>query len=339
MRQTLTGWGVWRRPAVLCPASLLLLLVVATDASLGAPSPSVETTPPSDQELREQAAQGMAVLMNGNPDAALVYFRRIQQEDPESPLGYLFEADALWWKVYLTIGNLVDPDVFDVTGDRRSPLEARFTQVNNLAIAKAEARLKAHQDEARNCLYEGMAYALRARAAGLHDEDLATARAGKRMRNLLLRAVQLDPQLTDAYLGLGIYNYFVDTLPTLVKMLKFLIGLPGGDREVGLKQMREVATHGELAKAEAQFYLAKDFSRTSERQYAKSLELFKQLEQQYPGNMLWKLLVGSLEIKQGNTIEGEANYRAVADRTQGPQSEVDQAIHRAAVEALRRRGK
>ncbi len=281
----------------------------------------------------------MYILMNGNPDGAIQVFHQIQQKAPESPIGYLFEADALWWKVYLTIGNLIDPDVFDVTGDRSSPLEIGFATANDKAIAKAEALLKAHQDQARNCLYEGMAYALRARQAGLHDEDLATARAGKRMRALLLKAVQLDPHLTDAYLGLGIYNYFVDTLPTLVKMLKFLILLPGGDRELGLNQIRTAATQGQLAKAEAQFYLAKDFSRSSEQQYAKSLELFQQLERQYPNNMLWKLLVGSLEIRHGRAAQGEAKYREVTDRTGGAQSEVDQAIHRAAQEALKRRGK
>ena len=49
---------------------------------------------PADPELRETARRGIAVLMNGDPDGAIEVFRQIQKADPQSPLGYLFEADV-----------------------------------------------------------------------------------------------------------------------------------------------------------------------------------------------------------------------------------------------------
>jgi hypothetical protein len=283
------------------------------------------------------ARDGMRVLMNGDPDQAIKLFQQIQREDPESPVGYLLEADATWWKIYLTIGNLIDPDVFDVANKQKSAYDSDFERVLNVAISKAEINIQAKRDLARNYLYEGLGYGLRARFTGLRDSDLPTARAGKKMRSLLLQAVQTDPTLNDAYLGLGIYNYFVDTLPTIVKMLKFLIGLPGGSRDVGLQQLQRAANQGDLVRSEAKFYLAKDYSRGTEQQYAKSLELFSQLEQEYPDNMLWKLVVGSLDIRLGRAAEGEARYRAVLSRTRGAQSEVNQVLHRQAKEAISRR--
>jgi tetratricopeptide (TPR) repeat protein len=204
-------------------------------------------------------------------------------------------------------------------------------------IRRAEAGVKANQDVARNLLYEGMAYGLLARFYGLRDNDLPTARAGKKMRSILLQALSLDPNLTDAYLGLGIYNYFVDTLPTIVKMLRFLIGLPGGSRETGLEQLQSVASKGDLASGEAQFYLAKDFSRNSERQYEKSLSLFQELASKYPSNMLWQLVVGSLQIRLGHVEQGEGLYREVLARSAQTDTEVAKAIHAQAQQALSRR--
>lgn len=289
-----------------------------------------------DKEDREMAREGIALLMNGDPDAAIESFHQIQRADPQSPLGYLFEADATWWKIYLTTGNLVDPDVFDVTRSSTSPYDAHLEDLVNVAIRNAARRVDAHQDEASNLLYEGMAYGLRGRLYGLRDSDLPTARAGKRMRALLLKAVGQDPNLNDAYLGLGIYNYFVDTLPTIVKLLKFLIALPGGDRETGLEQLQRASEHGELMRDEATFYLAKDFSRPNERQYAKSLELFHELAHNYPKNMLWILVEGSLEIRLGHQAQGEALYRRAFTSTAGMNSEVEKAIHAEARRALSR---
>ena len=182
-----------------------------------------------------------------------------------------------------------------------------------------------------------MAYGLKGRFYGLRDNDLPTARAGKKMRALLLTALKMDPSLEDAYLGLGIYNYFVDTLPTIVKMLKFLIGLPAGGRELGLEQLRRATDKGDLVRDEAKFYLAKDFSRRSEAEFDESLELFQQLAHAYPDNMLWTLLSGSLEIRLGRAEQGEDLYREALAKTARTKSEVGQALHREARKALLRR--
>ena len=303
-------------------SALVLLTALAASPILGQTSPSS-----ADRPLLEIARGGMNLLMNGDPDAAIERFDEIRRQDPDSPLGYLFEADAYWWKIYLTTGNLVDPDVFDVVSKDTSPYDRTFESFARTAVSKAEIRLQTRQNLARNLLYEGMTYGLWARYYGLRDNDLPTARAGKKMRALLLQALKLDPGFKDAYLGLGIYNYFVDTLPAIVKMLRFLIGLPGGNRELGIQQMEIAAREGDLVRGEAKFYLAKDYSRRSEQQYAKSLELFRELSAEYPQNLLWKLVIGSLQIRLGHVQEGENTYRGVLAASAGRRSEAEAAIH------------
>jgi len=306
----------------------------ADPASGSGTSPQIQA---EKTESRQTALRAMDKLMDGDLDGATAGFRRIEQSDPESPLGYLLEADASWWKIYLTEGDLVDPDVFEARSEATTPYDEDFKRSDELAIRKAEIHLHAHQDEAGNYFSEGLAYGLRSQLEALRDHALATARAGKKLRNLSLEALKLDPNLNDAWFGVGLYNYFVDTLPTYVKMLRFLIMLPGGDRVEGLRQMEQAMNKGQLVAAEARFHLGKNYSRPFDRQYARSLELFRQLQRQYPHNPLWDLLVGSVELRLGQDKEGEALYRKVLAETANPKADIWIPLHQQAERALARR--
>jgi tetratricopeptide (TPR) repeat protein len=310
----------------------LLLLALAVGGSRNALA-----RPSLDDEDRAKGRHGLDLMMDGDLEGAIAVFKEIQKNDPDSPLGYLLEADATWWRIYYATANLIDPDVFAATDLPSTPFDAHFEDLINISIAKSEARIKSQQEVARSYLYEGMAYALRARLAGLRDKDLPTARAGKKMRALLLKSLALDPGLTDAYLGVGIYNYFVDTLSAIVKILRWFIGLPGGSRVEGLRQMQLAAEKGDLTRTEAKFYLAKDYSRQNERQYERSVKLFRELEREYPHNPLWPLVISSLYCRMGQAERCDAGYHEVYNRTAGAQNEVEKALRRAARQALQRR--
>ena len=286
---------------------------------------------------QEVAVCGMNRLMDGDFDHSMEIFRQIQKSDPESPLGYLLEADANWWKIQLTEANLIDPEGFEPLSEATTSYDGDFWRLDELAVWKAEARIKAHQDEARSYCYEGLAYALRARLEAFRYHALATALAGKKCRNLSLAALKLDPNLNDAYFGVGLYNYLVDTLPTYVKMLRFLILLPGGNRLDGLRQIQQAMEKGQLVTGEAKYHLAQNYSRPMDRQFARSQELLRQMEQQYPHNPLWKLLAGSIELRMGNVTEGQTLYRQVIDETANSQSEIWKPLHQQAERALARR--
>jgi tetratricopeptide (TPR) repeat protein len=293
--------------------------------------------PSQDEDDRAYGRHGLDLMMDGDLEGAIRVFKEIQKKDPQSPVGYLLEADAVWWRIYYSTANLVDPDVFAATDLPSTPYDAHFEDLLTITIAKSQGRIESDQEVARGYLYQGMAYALRARLTGLRDKDLPTARAGKKMRTLLLKALELDPNLTDAYLGVGIYNYFVDTLSAIVKILRWFIGLPGGSRVEGLKQMQLAAEKGDLARTEAKFYLAKDYSRQNERQFERSMQLFRELEREYPRNPLWPMLIASLHCRMGHGQECDAGYRDVYNRTAGATNEVEKALHSAARHALQRR--
>jgi len=61
----------------------------------------------------------------------------------------------------------------------------------------------------------------------------------------------------DANLGLGLYNYYVDTLSALAENPGIFMGIPGGNKSVGLRQLETASTLGELTQMEARFNMAK----------------------------------------------------------------------------------
>jgi len=311
------------------------LLLIGSALGLG-PSPLAAKAqdPSRDADDRERARPGFNLLMDGDADAAISVFRQIQQSDPQSPIGYLLEGEAIWWKIYYSTAHLLDPDVFDVASVDVSPYDFHYFDLVRVATMRAEAGIRAQQDVARNTLYEGMAHALTAHLDGLRGKDFSTARAGKKMRALLLSAINMDPTLTDANLGLGIYDYFVDTLPIPMKVLRVLGDLPPGNRTLGLQLIQKTAEHGDLLRGEAKFYLAKNDSRESENRHRQSLELFQELARDYPHNPLWPLLSASRLARLGQSQQADALYREVFRVTAKKNSQPDRAVHLAARELL-----
>ena len=263
--------------------------------------------------LPADALFGQEQLYSGRTDRAVAFFRRLQSREPESPLGYLLEANALWWKTYCASCEFRWGTV-DAWQRPAQPEDRIYFALVDRAVELAEAELR-RADSAEMHLYAGMGWALRARLLGLHGERLETARAGVRAREHFRRALQLDPQLADAQMGLGLYNYFVDTLSPIVKVLRFLLGIPGGNKQEGIRQLEIAASEGKLTATEARFYLAKNL-RNYDQQYARAIELMEPLVRQYAQNALFRLMLADLYAHAGRQQEARSELlraRALAE--------------------------
>jgi tetratricopeptide (TPR) repeat protein len=225
-------------------------------------------------------------------------------------LGYLLEADARWWKLYCAACQITSDALVDAW--RRPKLESdrEYFRLTDRAIETAERQIR-QRDTAEMRFYAGMGYAMRGRLLGLRNEYRATAGAGKRMREHLARAVELDPDLADAYLGLGLYNYYVDTLSPFAKIFRVFMGLPGGNKKDGMKQLGLAAAKGQLISVEAQFYLAKCL-RNYDRDYARSAGLFEKLVESYPANPIFRIMLAGDFIRTNELDRAEREFEAVA---------------------------
>ena len=93
-------------------------------------------------------------------------------------------------------------------------------------------------------LYLGAAYGIRVQYHAQRTEYFAAARDGKRINQALERTLALDPDLADANAGLGLYQYYADIAPSVLKIVRWFLGLPGGDRLQGGAHPDEVTPDG-----------------------------------------------------------------------------------------------
>jgi tetratricopeptide (TPR) repeat protein len=111
-------------------------------------------------------------------------------------------------------------------------------------VAEAAARAvelgEAIDDRAATPLdlfFLGEAYGILGMEHGEKKEYLRAARLGKKMRQVGREALRRDGGLADAHLLTGTYDYLAAELPGIIKVLRFFLFLPGGDKERGLASL------------------------------------------------------------------------------------------------------
>jgi tetratricopeptide (TPR) repeat protein len=242
-------------------------------------------------------------------DGAIEAAQHMQHEQPDHPLGFLLEAEAMWWRAWCTSADFK----FGMSDARRRPkLESdrRYVELSTKALSLAEAHIK-QSESAEMQFYAGMAEASLARMYALRAENRNAARSGVRAREHLLRAKALDPDLADADFGLGLYNYYVDTLSAIARILRFFMGIPGGSKQDGVRLLQHAISEGVLTPNVARFYLALNLHRY-DQQYEKALNVLGPLVEKYPENPLFQLARGDLYAKLGRKQQALVCYRAAS---------------------------
>jgi tetratricopeptide (TPR) repeat protein len=198
------------------------------------------------------------------------------------------EALSLWWQIQL------DPE--------SQALDAPFLATVNAAIAEAERMTKAAPDRAEAWFYLGAAYGVRAQFRVHRAERLAAARDGKRIKESLERALSIDPAMHDAEFGIGMYRYYADIAPAVFRFLRFLLLLPGGDREDGLRQLERAATQGVLVAGEAQFQIHILYL-WYEKKWPEALAIIRAMQKRYPRNPLLRQIEAEILDKYFHDAE------------------------------------
>lgn len=268
-------------------------------------------------------------IYSGRSDLAIPEAQTLQHEQSH-PLGYLLEAEARWWEIWCAAAEFK----YGMTMPRhkdKQPSDQVYLDLTTKAETLALSSLAQHET-AEMHFYAGMAQAQAARMYSLRGENRAAAREGVHGREHLLRALTLDPQLYDANLGLGLYNYYVDTLSAIARVLRFFMGIPGGSKEEGIGELRLAMEHGYLTSAEARFYLAINLHNYDQK-YESALQIITPLVEKYPENPIFLLARGDLYGKLGRKAQAIADYQA-AEKGQCPSSECRQKIQQLAREAL-----
>jgi tetratricopeptide (TPR) repeat protein len=258
--------------------------------------------------LPPKAMQALDKIYSGDPDAAIAIAREIEQAQPDHPLGYLIEGEARWWKRYCPACE-IKYGILEAWKKTRDPDDAAYLALTGKVTTLAEAQL-AKSDTAEMHTYAGLGWALQVRVYGLRGENRAAAHAGVNARTEMLTALKLDPEMADATAALGIYNYYVDTLSPIVRLLRIFMGIPGGDKQLGIKQMEIGMNQGSFLAVDIRFILARSL-RTYDQEYQEALSDAEPLVARYPQNPVFMLLLGNLNAELGRNAKAAEYFHAV----------------------------
>jgi hypothetical protein len=124
------------------------------------------------------------------------------------------------------------------------------------------------------------------------------------MREDLLQVPAQDPLAPEARFGLGLYDYYADVLPRLLKLLRFLARLPGGDRERGLESIEAAESQALWHRTEARAQLLDIYAAYEDRP-DDALALARGLRARYPGAPLWGLKLAD-HLREGLGLYAES---------------------------------
>jgi hypothetical protein len=236
--------------------------------------------------------QGLAEIHNARFRKAIETSQALRNTFPQNPLTFLIAAEANWGMIYCQTGHITSREILNLVDTKTSSYDGAFFQAADRALELAgQMRLKP-ESAASGALYAGLARGARARLYALREQGLKSASEAKDMRANLLEAIEKDPQLApDAFLGLGTYNYYTDVLSPVLKMFRWFLRIPGGNREKGLDQLRTASAQAALWREEAKYELARIYG-VREGRHAEAWPLFQDLSRRYPENPLYALFAG-----------------------------------------------
>jgi tetratricopeptide (TPR) repeat protein len=250
-------------------ASLSIALLMA---ALGRadPVPSGTASDPPHPPTGDTLSQGMWWLYQLQYDRARDHFSQYIQHHPKDPTGYFYKAATDWWE----LAQKLDYDL--------PAVEKQFEKNYEKTVEVARALEDSAPDDktrAQACLYWGGAEGLWGRWLVTQKQWVKAYFMGKHGNNHLREALKYDPELYDAYLGVGIYDYFTDTLPGVQGVLADL--LIHGDKDRGLRELKLAIDKAKHARVEAQMFMIEIYT-SEENTPEKALPIAEALHKEYP---------------------------------------------------------
>jgi len=256
---------------------------------------SFNTFAQSDFEARVQ--KGIKEIYNIKFEDAEKTFRNLIADYPNHPAGRFFLAMIDWWKILLDIDNETYDDIF-------------FQKLEDV-IFQCDQILKNDPENVDALFFKGGAIGFRGRLRSLRDSWLKAADDGREALPIVERAAKLDPDNLDVQLGFGIYNYYAAVIPEEYPMIKpLMIFFPSGNKEEGIRQLRNTAFNGKYAKYEARYFLMTIYYRYESNPYLAE-EFARMLVEDFPDNPSFQRWLGRIYVRQGKMQLADSLFKDV----------------------------
>ena len=224
-------------------------------------------------------------------------FLTLQKEYQKHPAGKFFFAMIDWWRIILSEEN--------------EEQDERFYEKIEETVDFCDEILENDPNNVDALFFKGGAIGFRGRLRVMRESWLGAADDGREALPLVELAHKLDPDNVDVKLGFGIYNYLAAVIPEKYPIVKpVMMFFPTGDKELGLKQLKEAASVGKYSKYEAKYILVTFFYYFEND--ANSAELYtKQLIELFPNNPVFERWRGRIAARKSEWVVVDSIFNDV----------------------------
>ncbi len=263
------------------------LYLAAISIVLGAAMPAAPPGPPD-------TSAGLEALREGRFREAQELLGRLAKQHAASPEGPLLEGLVTWWRL---LEHEDDPDL-------RRLMEERLQEATRRGTALAAGDDSATRE--RGLTQAGIAQLLEAQSRAARKAHFGAASLARQGHRALSEALALRPDSPDALFAMGAYDYYAANLPLLVRGLRFLFFIPGGDEARGIERLERAGAAGGTFGTESLMLLSHIFSGGYEDDMPRALAYLEQAAGRHPRSPLIALARADLRYRLGNLREASS---------------------------------
>jgi len=230
-----------------------------------------------DPSILAHADKGVDAIYNLDLNTARTELSALLNEHPNYPLG-LFGQVMIEWARY------------EYEFEKSNVKQAKvFENIINSSIKGIETWLKQNGEQAQAYLALGGIYGVKARFLLANKSYVRAYFTGKKGLKFMNKAVELDPEMYDAYLGQAIYEYYAGTLPAVVRVLAKLV--ISGDADKGIYYLNLIKDKGRYSANTAKLLLVE--IAIQNKKYsdpALAEQYIKEIIAKYPQNPLFRFV-------------------------------------------------
>ena len=203
---------------------------------------------PDRARLEALRADGFEALFNLDYERARKDFKEVARLFPDHPA--LYETRRLQSSLYSS------ESFYSQNEDKAKPeVVAQFKAWTREARKLAEARLKQNPKDIDALYFLGATAGLKASfEEAVERRHFAALRDGSEAVDRHRDVIKLDPNLHDAEITMGLYDYVLGSLPLPIKVLAGITGARGSKKR-GLATIERVAKEGNWARDDARTLL------------------------------------------------------------------------------------
>lgn len=266
-----------------------LLLFLA----LGANGQQASTMLLLDEKVQFEATNAVNSMYNFKFEDAEKTFLEMKGKYPTHPLPYFLMGLSQWWKIMPTL----DIDLI--------PNEKLFVAYMDSSITFAEKLFDANEKNAEAAFFLSAAYGMKARLYGETGRYSKASFNGKDALDYLDKYDNNDDLGPEFLFGHALFNYYAvwirDNYPILRPILMFF---PNGNKELGIKQLKEVSYNAFYTRTEAQYFLMRIYA-NEENNEEKALPISRYLATTFPDNAYFQRAFARYSFTTGQWAEAE----------------------------------